>query len=423
MLLTRVRIENFRSITACDVRLGPLTVLAGPNAAGKSNFLDALRFVRDALRTSPGQALEPRGGLEEILHRSPAGAQADTFRIRLDVTVPAPQPDGERGALDASYLLEVGADSEADGRPGIRREELLFFQGPVLFSLPDFDRQFRSDDWRDDLLLSTASRRQREAYPVARSLHSMRFYELHTPVLRDIDQTPSRSGDVVLGERGEHLARVLSRLAENRPWVKDTIDGYVSTMIENAAGLDGKEFAEADLAYVVGRFLEDGSHKQVDRRSLSDGTLRLAGVLAALFQSRALNGSIPLIGIEEPEISLHPPVLGALYDALVGASHNTQVMVTTQSADLLDNPAADPDHLLVIRDDGHGSTIGPIDETGRRLLADGVLTLPELLRSGEMRPASSPPHNLRAQHFDLDAARHAAPSFDKLCREVLRFLG
>jgi hypothetical protein len=88
-------------------------------------------------------------------------------------------------------------------------------------------------------------------------------------------------------------------------------------------------------------------------------------------------------------------VLGALYDALVGASHNTQVMVTTQSADLLDSPAADPGHLLVIRDDGHGSTIGPIDETGRRLLADGVLTLPELLRSGEMRPASSPPYNLR----------------------------
>ncbi|MFC5959284.1 AAA family ATPase [Streptomyces pratens] len=393
MFLTRVRIENFRSIAACDVRLGPLTVLAGPNAAGKSNFLDALRFVRDALRTSPGQALEPRGGLEEVLHRSLAGEQAATFRIRLDLTVPAPEPDSERGALDASYLLEVGADPGADGRPGIRREELLFPRNPALFPLPESDQQLRSDDWRDDLLLSKVSRRQRDAYPFARSLHSMRFYELHTPVLRDIDQTPSRRGEVVLGERGEHLARVLSRLAWHKPWVKDTIDGYVSTMIENAAALDGKEFAEADLAYVVGRFLENSGHKQVDRWSLSDGTLRLAGVLAVLFQPRALNASIPFIGIEEPEISLHPPVLGALYDALVGASHNTQVMVTTQSADLLDNPAADPDHLLVVRDDGHGSTIGPIDETGRSLLADGVLTLPELLRSGEMRPQSSPPHN------------------------------
>ncbi|MBY8881691.1 AAA family ATPase [Actinacidiphila acidipaludis] len=208
-----------------------------------------------------------------------------------------------------------------------------------------------------------------------------------------MDQTPRRRGDVVLGERGEHLARVLNLLARDTPWAKETIDGYLSTMIDNAAGLDGKEFDEADLAYLVGRFLEDGSHKEVDRRSLSDGTLRLTGVLAALFQPRALNGSIPFVGIEEPEISLHPPMLGALYDALVAASHNTQVMVTTQSADLLDNPEADPSHLLVARDDGHGSTIGPIDGSGRRLLTDGVLTLPELLRSGEMRPRAILPGN------------------------------
>ncbi|OQR63512.1 hypothetical protein B6E66_14450 [Streptomyces maremycinicus] len=388
MLLTRVRIENFRSFAACDVRLGPLTVLAGSNAAGKSNFLDTLRFVRDALHTSPGQALERRGGLEAILHRSPAGTQADSFRIRLDLTVPTAGPGRAPEALNASYLLEMGADPEADGIPAIRREELSFPDRPALSALPECDQQARSDDRPDDLFLSKVPHRQRDAYSVARSLHSMRFYELHTAVLRDIDQTRSRRGDVVLGERGEHLARVLSFLARHRPWAKQTIDGYVSTMIENAAGLDGKELEEADLAYVVGRFQKDGSQKDIDRRSLSGGTLRLAGVLAALFQSAALDGAIPFIGIEGPEISLHPPAMGVLYDALVGAAHHTQVMATTQSADLLDSPAAEPDHLLVVRNDGHRSTIGPIDETGRRLLADGVMTLPELLRSGEMRPAT-----------------------------------
>jgi predicted ATPase len=325
--------------------------------------------------------------LEEVLHRSPAGGQADFFRIRLDVSIPAPEPDSERPPLEASYLLEVGADPEGDGSPGVRREELLLNGLGGLFSEPD--RQL--EGWREDLILSANTRKSREASAVFRRLRSMRFYELHTPVLRDVDQSPSRRSDVMLGERGSHLARVLSFLARDTPWAKETIDGYVSTMIDNAAGLDGKEFAEADLAYLVGRFLEDGREKEVDRRSLSDGTLRLAGVLAALFQPQALSGLIPFIGIEEPEISLHPPMLGALYDALVGASHNTQVMVTTQSADLLDNPAADPGHLLVVRDDGRGSTIGPIDATGRQLLAEGVLTLPELLRSGEMRPQTPPP--------------------------------
>jgi hypothetical protein len=73
-------------------------------------------------------------------------------------------------------------------------------------------------------------------------------------------------------------------------------------------------------------------------------------------------------------------MLGALYGALVAAARKTQVMVTTPSADLLDNAAADPAHLLVVRDDGSGTQIGPIDAAGRQLLADGVLTLPELLR-------------------------------------------
>src|SRR6059058_3995860 len=54
--LTRVVLENYKSIAHCDVRLGPLNYLVGPNGAGKSNFLDAIRFVADALRHSVGQA-------------------------------------------------------------------------------------------------------------------------------------------------------------------------------------------------------------------------------------------------------------------------------------------------------------------------------------------------------------------------------
>ena len=56
-LVTRVAIRNYKSIAACDVRPGPLSFLVGPNGSGKSNFLDALRFVADALRGSLGDAL------------------------------------------------------------------------------------------------------------------------------------------------------------------------------------------------------------------------------------------------------------------------------------------------------------------------------------------------------------------------------
>lgn len=55
--LRRVRIRNYKSIGHCQVPLRPLTVLVGRNGAGKSNFLDALGFVGDALRSSLDQAM------------------------------------------------------------------------------------------------------------------------------------------------------------------------------------------------------------------------------------------------------------------------------------------------------------------------------------------------------------------------------
>ncbi|MFF7647053.1 AAA family ATPase [Streptomyces canus] len=388
VFLTRVRVENYRSIAFCDVRLGPLTVLAGPNAAGKSNFLDAIRFVREALASSPGRALEPRGGLEEVLHRHISGRRADSFRVTLDLSLPA----SERPPFNATYILEIGTHPDSrDFAPVLRHEELLVDgRGHGDGFIPELAGD-HPVAWRDDILLSHTSRSNHEGRGVYWGLQHTRFYELLTPVLRAVDDTPRKTGSGMLGEKGEHLARVLDALSRQSPWVKDTLDGYLSTMIDNAVGLDGVEIPEADLAYAVGRFRDAEGHVvKVDRRALSEGTLRLAGVLAALFQPNALRGDIPLVAIEEPEVSLHPPMLGALYDALAAAARNTQIMVTTQSADLLDNAAADPAHLLVVRNDGSGTTLGPIDPAGRRLLADGILTLPELLRSGELRPAAAP---------------------------------
>src|SRR6266516_3975501 len=72
--LRRVRIRNYKSIAFCDVTLEPLTILVGRNASGKSNFLDALAFLRDALTTNFTDATNRRGGWNSILSRfSPGG--------------------------------------------------------------------------------------------------------------------------------------------------------------------------------------------------------------------------------------------------------------------------------------------------------------------------------------------------------------
>ena len=81
-LITRVVIRNYKSIGACDVRLGPLAILVGPNGSGKSNFVDALRFIADALRYSLDHALRDRGGIGEVRRRS--SGHPTHFAIRIE---------------------------------------------------------------------------------------------------------------------------------------------------------------------------------------------------------------------------------------------------------------------------------------------------------------------------------------------------
>src|SRR3989442_1983559 len=67
--LRRVRMRGYKSIAFCDVLLEPLTILVGRNASGKSNFLDALAFLRDVVDDGVGKAIELHGGHNRILSR------------------------------------------------------------------------------------------------------------------------------------------------------------------------------------------------------------------------------------------------------------------------------------------------------------------------------------------------------------------
>jgi predicted ATPase len=123
---------------------------------------------------------------------------------------------------------------------------------------------------------------------------------------------------------------------------------------------------------------------------MSDGTLRALGILVALFQ--ASNGSrrrIPLVGIEEPEVALHPAATGVLLDSLRDASGKTQVLVTSHSPDLLDDEDLDTDSILAVMSEGGVTGIGPLDETGKSALRDRLYTAGELLRLNQLIPEKS----------------------------------
>lgn len=371
----RVRVRGFRSIAECDVSLEPLTVLLGFNASGKTNFLDALRFVRDALFRTPQQAVERRGGFEALLHRTP-NRTAESLEVRLVLGLRMP----DAGEVEAGYELEIGPDPTGE-------VPLLVLRETAAVELPDSRVSVEQDrSTRTSRLRLPASTIDDES-PLAileAALRSMRFYELESGKLTELEEaTP---GQLYLGQAGEQLGPVLGELARKDPAGKERLDAYLSALVPGAVGVD--ERREGRYSTVQARFQagENGVVETFLREELSEGTLRAAGVLAALFQPPVTAGRVPLVAIEEPETALHPAGVGALYEALDDAAARTQVIVTSQSSDLLDSEYARLEHIRAVANVDGVTRIGEVDAAGRAIVGKGLMSISELHRSGQMRP-------------------------------------
>jgi len=377
--LRRVVLKNYKSIAACDVQLGPLTFLVGPNGAGKSNFLDALRFVADALRTSLDHALRDRGGINDVRRRS--GGHPTHFGMRLSFCLRS----GEKG----HYAFRIG--SQRGGGYEVQQEECYLYGTSASHfrvengNITSVSAQTAPAVSSDRLYLVNVS-----GLPEFRSVYdafsNMGFYSLNPDRIRDLQ--PPDSGKL-LARDGSNLAGVLAQLEAQNPATKQRIEEYLGKIVPGGRRVEHRvlgpketiEFGQA----VAGsefpwRFLA---------ANMSDGTLRALGILVALLQSGDGNGTgpyVPLVGIEEPELALHPAAVGVLIDSLREASRTTQVLVTSHSPDLLDNPQLDTDTILAVVADAGRTTIGRLDETGKSALHDRLYTAGELLRLNQLAP-------------------------------------
>ena len=138
--------------------------------------------------------------------------------------------------------------------------------------------------------------------------------------------------------------------------------------------------------------------------NMSDGTLRALGVLTALFQSS--NGDmkkVPFVGIEEPEVAVHPGAAGILRDGLRAASKTTQIAVTSHSPDLLDDKDIDELSILAVISQNGETKIGPLDAAGKSAIRDRLYTAGELLKLNQLEPDSETVNNAHPGQFELFA--------------------
>lgn len=376
IFLKRVVLRNYKSIGQCDVRLSPVTYLVGANGAGKSNFLDALHFVRDALAGTLDNALNDRGGLSEVRRRS--SGHPTHFGVRLEFRL----TEGRSG----HYAFNIGALS--GGGYEVQQEECALGEpghGPSFSVVRGAVQRCSEANFpavTPDRLALVAASGLSAFRPVFDALTAMGFYNLNPDSMRAL-QKPQDGR--LLKPAGENIASVIAHLERVSPARSAVIRDYLQSVVPMVHGLERKTIGPMETL----EFRQEMSGSKHPWRflaqSMSDGTLRALGVLTALLQGNP-DYAPTLIGIEEPETALHPAGSAALRAAVTQASRDTQIIVTSHSPDLLDDIDIDIDSLLAVVSEAGETHLAPLDGASRSVLRDHLFSPGELLRQGQLAP-------------------------------------
>ena len=378
-MITSLRLVNFKNFADETLKVGPLTVIVGANASGKSNIRDAFRFLHGIGRgytlaeivggkygnSGHVEWAEIRGAPTEVARFQPVYPFSWTsMRLSVNLYVEGQNisysitagynphsPDGFR-VLDES--LKTGAETiytaespQSDGRLKVKIEEIregpiaLPAVIPVLTQLqPNFDWPVVSPDLRGNLYSS---------------FRNIRFMDFSPSLMRE----PSAPGATVLGDSGQNLPTVLGTICAD-PTRKPNLMSWLGELTP----MDVKDFEfPRDPSGRIHLQIVERNGRKVSAYGASDGTLRFLAMLAALLSPNRAG----VYFFEDIDAGIHPARLWLLLDFIEKqtAMGDVQVITTTHSPALLTwmNDKTFEHTSIVYRDENWAdSIIRPISE-------------------------------------------------------------
>lgn len=344
--------------------LKDLNVLIGPNGSGKSNLIEAVSLLQSAPKALAVPVRET-GGIRDWLWKGGRGHPEATVEAVLD------NPSGNmplRHTLaftDSAGRFELVDEAIENERPYDGQAGPYFYYRyedghPVLNVVPaephngDGNRQRRGlkREEVDSEQSILSQRKDPDQYPeityLADVLGKIRIYRewsfgRYTPAR--LPQKADMRNDYLL-EDYSNLGLVLNRLRQNAP-VKKRLLELLGNLYEGVEDFD----VNIQSGYVQVNFQESGRH--IPAMRLSDGTLRFLCLLTILLDP----APPPLVCIEEPELGLHPDLMPTMAELLIDASERMQLIVTTHSADLVDEFTSNPEVVVVVERGAEGTSL------------------------------------------------------------------
>lgn len=334
-----IKIGGYRSLRDVTLEPGPVTVLIGPNSAGKSNLLSFLQMLSVLHVGGLRRFVAERGGASALLHYGPKVTPVFSFQLEF-----------ESGGSSSSYSANLGhaagdkltfyVEAVEHRDPGARSTGATFASNHESGFEPSIVR------WDQPGLETVSSWLRRTSY-----------YHFHdTSITSALRQNSPGSNNAHLESDGRNLAAFLYRLmrssepSDRAAWRRiELLVRRIAPAVEGLAPQPVVPGDDEDAPKHVQLRWRDDRGETFGAETLSDGTLRAIALISALAQPAA---TLPaFMSIDEPELGLHPAALALVAGLVRSVSSRCQVVLATQSPALLDHFGAE-DIVVVERADG-----------------------------------------------------------------------
>lgn len=362
MRIRHIALKNWRNFKSVEIDVPDRLFIVGPNASGKSNLLDALRFLGDLAAIGGGlqQAVQKRGGLKRV--RCLSSRYYNRSRVGLKI--------GLEGSDEVRWSYELNFTGEGRGRhrPVVDTEIVCRGEDVVV------ERPNEMDSADRELLTQTALEQvlsNREFRSIVEFLTGIRYRHIVPQLIRDPDLGRDEPGDPYGSDFLAQIAQTPERTRTRRfKMVNEALRAALPQLHELDLTLDkvGSPHLEARYAHWRTTGAIQGE------RDFSDGTLRLIALLWHLAEKSSKSNRVLLL--EEPELSLHPAILRELPTILsrVSSKNGPQIVLSTHSTEILADEGLGLDEVILLQPGEEGTTVLSAAEIPdvRHLVSAGV---------------------------------------------------
>ncbi len=324
--LSRIVLMGYKSIANCDLRMGNLNVLIGSNGAGKSNFISFFKLIQQMLEGHLQVTVSKQGGPDALLH----------FGRKKTESLSAEFYFGNNGY---KFTLEPTKDN----RMMFTNEDLWWnMKGDWVIDSGHFESKADTQKSRTKIYNFTI--------PVMKKWQVYHFHDTSDSAL--VKQQCAVNDNAYLRPDARNLAAYLFFLTGSNPGAFRKIEKTIQ-LVAPFFGKFALRPTPANKDQIELEWYERGEDVPFKAYHLSDGTLRFICLATVLLQP--IENRPETILIDEPELGLHPYAITVLASLIKSASQESQLIVSTQSVDLLSEFSADD--VIVVNRENHQSVL------------------------------------------------------------------